>query len=438
MPIHDFAKHLFIRGASRRSDRSGRSETAPLATGRCLPHARRGARAVLLVALVAGVGCGSIGPRKLVSSHEGYNDAVQLTVTREVLKNIVRTRYADPMQFIKVSTINAQSSISTGANVGASGLGTAGGAGASGANVGYSDSPTITYVPQSDASFNKSIDSPIELQEAVAYVFEWGSSAPHEVGLVVAAVNDAADRAGSRGERYRERVDALVRLVERGATLRQFRELYPRHEPIPLSKVSSLAYVLAAQSDLYFYDVGGGKVNIASKHIGIGLFVPKPHEGEVADELRLLGLDPGRALYPIRPPSEAEPSGLQKNTIWLSPRSVEGMMDLAAMSVEVPSAHAASGVAPSDGPAANSGVTLPLRIRHSDRQPGSPYRVQHRGYWFYIDDTDTESKRLFSTIVQAYTSRIGSKTSADAVPQVVLPVGGGCIVERRMAHFSGG
>ncbi len=29
------------------------------------------------------------------------------------------------------------------------------------------------------------------------------------------------------------------------------------------------------------------------------------------------------------------------------------------------------------------------------------------------------------TIVQAYTSRIGSKTSADAVPQVVLPVGGG-------------
>jgi len=125
MPIHDFAKHRFIRGASRRSDQCGRSETAPPATGRCLPRARLGARVVLFVALVAGVGCSSIGPRKLVSSHEGYNDAVQLTVTREVLKNIVRIRYADPMQFIMVSTINAQSSISAGANVAASGLGTA-------------------------------------------------------------------------------------------------------------------------------------------------------------------------------------------------------------------------------------------------------------------------------------------------------------------------
>ncbi len=86
----------------------------------------------------------------------------------QVLKNIVRTRYSDPMQFITVSAINAQFSVSAGANVGAIGIGTEGAAGQAGGNVGYSDSPTITYIPLSDAGFNKSIDSPVDLQEAVS------------------------------------------------------------------------------------------------------------------------------------------------------------------------------------------------------------------------------------------------------------------------------
>ncbi len=34
------------------------------------------------------MGCTSIGPGKLVPTDEGYNDAVQLAMTREVLKNI--------------------------------------------------------------------------------------------------------------------------------------------------------------------------------------------------------------------------------------------------------------------------------------------------------------------------------------------------------------
>jgi hypothetical protein len=41
----------------------------------------------------------------------GLQRWVQLTVAREVLANIVRARYADPMQFIMVSSINAQFSV---------------------------------------------------------------------------------------------------------------------------------------------------------------------------------------------------------------------------------------------------------------------------------------------------------------------------------------
>jgi len=362
-----------------------------------------------------------------VSSHEGYNDAVQLTITREVLKNIVRSRYSDPMQFITVASINAQFSVSAGANVGASGIGTQSEAGQVGGNIGYSDSPTITYIPQSDAGFNKSIDSPVDLQEAVSYVFHWGQFQPHEIGLVIGAVNDSPDRSGPAGDSYRAQVNALVRLIERGATLRLFREFYPRHAPIPMSKIDGRAYVDAADAGFYFYDAGDGKLLLASKHLGIGMVVPFPHKDETEADLRILGLTPGKRLYPIRAPAEAEPEpfGIQPNTIWLAPRSTEGMIELAAMSVEVPPEHKRIGVAPAAGPAVNSGVVLPMRIFHSTQQPTSVYRIQHRGYWFYIDDTDTASKQLFSTIVQAYTSRIGSRTPTDKAPQIVLPIGGG-------------
>ena len=122
--------------------------------------------AVLAVGLAAGTGCASIGPQKLVPTHEGYNDAVQLTVTREVLKNIVRERYLDPPQFIAVASINAQFSVSAGANVAVTGIGT-GTAGQVGSSVGYSDSPTITYIPQTGAGVYKSFAAPIELEEAL-------------------------------------------------------------------------------------------------------------------------------------------------------------------------------------------------------------------------------------------------------------------------------
>jgi hypothetical protein len=383
-------------------------------------------RSLALVAAVSTAACSSVGPGQLVSSHEGYNDVVQLTVTREVLKNIVRIRYADPIQFIAVSTINAQFSVNVGGSTGVSGLGKSGATGSVGGTVGYSDSPTITFVPQSDASFNKSIDSPIELREALAYAYSWGSSPASDLGLVVGSINDASDRAGPQGERYREKVNALVRLFEGGATLRYFREFYSRHAPIPLSEVGGLAYVLAAERDFYLRDAGDGRVEIMSKHLAVGLVVPEPHEAEVAADLRTLDLDPGRKLYPIRPPSEADPDTDRSasNAIWMSPRSVEGMMELAAMRVDVPAEHASSGIAPGSGALERLTVELPLQIRSAHSQPNARYRIQHRGYWFYIDDTDASSKRLFATLVQAYSSRIGSMSATSNAPQIVLPAGG--------------
>ena len=79
---------------------------------------RRGLASVVLLVGLATTSCSSFGAGRLVSSHMAYNDAVQLSVTREVLANIVRSRYADPMQFLLVSAVNAQFSVSAQGAVG--------------------------------------------------------------------------------------------------------------------------------------------------------------------------------------------------------------------------------------------------------------------------------------------------------------------------------
>lgn len=72
---------------------------------RVYPATPRWSFAAVVLASLLSASCLSMGRDKVVSSHTAYNDSVQLTVAREVLTNIVRTRYADTMQFITVQAI---------------------------------------------------------------------------------------------------------------------------------------------------------------------------------------------------------------------------------------------------------------------------------------------------------------------------------------------
>ncbi len=155
--------------------------------------------------------------------------------------------------------------------------------------------------------------------------------------------------------------------------------------------------------------------------------VPRPHEGQTEADLRLLGLTPGKYLYPIRPPYQARPKQLgelQTDTLWLSTRSTTRVIELAAIGVDVPDEHLQSGLAPTEAPL-SSGTNLPLRIRHSTDQPASAYRIQHHGYWFYIDESDATSKQIFTGLVTLYTSTFGSKSADSQAPTLVLPISGG-------------
>jgi hypothetical protein len=118
------------------------------------------------------------------------------------------------------------------------------------------------------------------------------------------------------------------------------------------------------------------------------------------------------------------PGGFDPDGIWITPRSMNDVMSLGAHFVEVPAEHA--GIVPLlSSPPGDLSATCSIRIRSSKTEPPFPYRVQHRGYWFYVDDTEIESKVFLEMMVAAFSSRVGSKQAGDDAPQVVLPVGGG-------------
>lgn len=397
---------------------------------RMLPGRRTLCVAVLLAGLM-GSGCASFGANKMVSSHTSYNDAVQLTVTREVLANIVRSRYADPMQFLTVGAINAQFSVSAGVSAGVTGIGP-GAAGDAGGSIGYSDSPTVTYIPQSDAGFYKSLYAPFDVSETVGFgrTYRFTHMDPAwavlSLSFSFAAINGVDDFVGGQyNPLYHQRVNAMVRLLQRGAGYRQIPEWDFDATAIAKERVRARDMVAAFRLGFSFVEEdGGANVRLARYRLVVALILPDPDDPEVIDALEDLGVTPGRSQYVLRPPAHSTPGEHDSYAIWVVPRSMKDILNLAARFVEVPAVHA--GIVPGLEAVAADSLKIPtLTIRSSEERPPFPYRIQHRGYWFYVDDTEIESKVFLEAMVAAYTSRVGSFQAGDAAPQVVIPVGGG-------------
>lgn len=376
--------------------------------------------------------CATIGPKKVVSSHTAYNDAVQLTITREVLGNIVRSRYSDPMQFLAVSAINAQFSVGVGGSAGVGGLGDTGAVGSVGGSISYSDSPTITFTPQSDAGFYKSLYAPFEVSETIgfglSYRFAKMNPGWNNMTLLFsfASINGANDQViGEKSSLYTQRIAAIAGLLEGGATFQQVPDWDFDSMAIARDKITAEDYVAAFRYNLYFIDEEDGKnVRLARYRLVLALEVPDPGDPGVTAALQQIGVTPGKGVYIFRPPSHATPGDLDPAAIWVTPRSMADAINLASQFVEIPQDHAVL-VQPIKSISADGLVLPPVVIRSSKDEPPHPYRIQHRGYWFYVDDTDLESKIFLEVLVAAYSSRVGSRGAQDEGPQVVLPVGGG-------------
>ncbi|MEN8753391.1 MAG: hypothetical protein AB1Z18_11545 [Desulfobacterales bacterium] len=386
---------------------------------------------VVVLTAVLSTSCASFGSKRLIASHTAYNDAVQLTVSREVLANIVRSRYSDPMQFIAVNAINASFSVSVSGSAGVGGIGQAGTVGEAAGAAGYSDSPTITFIPQSDAAFYKSFFGLFDVEETVLFglAYRYARTDPgwQELSLRFSfgSINDANDFTyGKMNELYNQRVKALAQLLLLGATYQQVPEWDFDSSAITATKVTGEDRVNAFKHGLYFIEEDNGeKLRLARYRMVLALTLPAADAPEAINALEDLGVEPGRKQYVLRPPLHATPGITDPYAIWVTPRSMADVIGLATRFVDVPTPHLRF-VPPLEPITGESSVISAIRIRSSEKPPSFPYRIQHRGYWFYVDDSEIETKMFFEAIVAAYSSRVGSKQAGDEGPQVVLPVGG--------------
>jgi hypothetical protein len=150
--------------------------------------------------------------------------------------------------------------------------------------------------------------------------------------------------------------------------------------------------------------------------------VPEDLRPLVREAKQLVGLSPDLNRFRIT----ERFTTIKDDEVSIQTRALMGIMEFLAKGIEVPPEHLAAGVVEDFGFPANAKgsarASIPFRIRSSQKRPDNLFvAVRYQGYWFYIENTDIESKQTLSVIMTLY--RLQAPTPAGAAPVLTLPAG---------------
>lgn len=334
-------------------------------------------------------GCQGLGPATLGAGRSAYNDVIARTNSEQTLGLIVRLRYSDPIGLLAVSSVTANLRFSASAE-GQAGIGPesnfAGNLVPFSAGVAYEDNPTISYLPVDGQAFLREWLKPVSL-ETLVLVLQAGENLDALLRLLVDRMNDlrSADDAPP---------DARAGFAHTVKLLDQLRVL------------GLVAWVPPSGPAGRWEMVVSG-------------YAPT-HAPEVEELLRLLGIARDtRKGAPIQIPVELGVRAGGFTGLALQTRSIAEIMRAAADEVEVPDEHVKTGVVT---PTRAGGISL--RIHSSRKAPrGANVALKHRGFWYYVDDTDLASKRTFQNIQALFLSGLSEATrNQQKAPVLTIPV----------------
>ena len=335
---------------------------------------------VLLLALVALAGC-SIGPATVSRDRFDYSAAVAESWKRQMLLNVVKLRYSDAPMFLEVGQIvsgyTVQSSFSAAGSIFNTSTVVPGVPNSSiglGAQGQFTDRPTITYTPLMGERFARSLMTPIP-PPALMNLIQAGYPVDLILRLTVHAVNGLRNRYG--GEARAAGADP------------EFYELIERLRRIQLSGAFGMRVRRMDRDEALLF-------TFRRK-------VEPSVEADIGAVRELLGLDPSaedlRVVYGRLAANDKEIAILSRSIL-------EILIDLSSL-IAVPEAEVASGrvSATAEPEMGRQGPIPPLiRIGNSPARPADAFvAVPYRDSWFWIDDRDVTSKRLFSFIMFIFT-----------------------------------
>jgi hypothetical protein len=348
-----------------------------------------------LALLIAG--CTSIGPATVRRDRLDYADAMADASKRETLLNIVKLRYGDTPSMVTVNQLVAGYTLEGRVNLASDffrdtfDLSDDVSVGVGGT---FSDRPTITYAPIKGDDFARVMMNPIPPSELFAMVAA-GMPADLTLGLGVQTLNGL--RNWTVDARGITRVDArFAEVLELLGELRADGALGFRFE------------TATAAVHLLLEDREGHPLDPRARRL-----------------IELLGLDPDLRSFPIRFGfSEGRAGEIRIYTRSL----IEILTNLAAL-VEVPTDDVAAGrTYPAQLSPAELRALPDLTVTSSATRPWDAFvprdsfvAVEYRDTWYWIDNRDFGSKRVFTALMLLL--NLVDKGGEAQLPVITIPTG---------------
>jgi hypothetical protein len=348
--------------------------------------------ALLVVGALGLCGCAAVGPQSITAGRGVYTEVINRTEDEQILNVLVRLRYDETFGMTTVASVTANLRFSAQASADI-GIGDsdnyAGNLVPLSAGVAYEENPTISYVPLSGEDFTRRMLSPVVPNEWILI----GGPAKHP-GQVFALATQRVN--GLR--------NPLLGEEPPSPDFERFVDLYEQ-----LRRAGVLDIVQAPKTGdtvNYFWDIHDYE---------------EAHGDSVRELLNLLGIevkpDGSPILLPLR-----QAIGRSNSAIHLQTRSAYGVLQVFAAGIEVPPAHLKAGIVEPitwQVPEERRFMT----IRSSERRPdNATVQVRFRDRWFYIDATDTRSKRAFSFLRTFIGARLADPGAAQQAPVLTVPV----------------
>jgi len=352
----------------------------------------------LLLRLIAGLivasavaGCASIGPATIKRDRADYSGAMASSWKELMLLNIVKFRYFDPPVFLDVSSVVSTQELQTQADVTARlfphPYTTSQGYGNIDMSGHYIDRPTVSYTPITGDRFINSLLRPIPPQTIVTMI-DAGHDAGFILPLAVRSINGINNyslspaRARREDPAFRQLTTAIRRIQQAGAIGTRTGRTGTR----------STTWV-------FFRHKAGVVV-----------------ERDIRLVKKLLGLNPQRDEFVLTGGPNHTPDQIAVVT-----RSMQEILTELAAGVEVPEQDVAEGRATSVPILGGNAEPRPLiHIHSSSERPLDDYgAVFYRDRWFWVDDRDLRSKRVFLFLM--IFSALSETRAVPQVPIVTIP-----------------
>jgi hypothetical protein len=400
-------------------------------------------------------GC-AFGPRVLERTHGPYNESIQLVYEEQLLRNIVHLRYNEGPHNLDVSAIAAQYELSGQAEARPFFIAP----NPSNSNVIFktftailpdvlasgANRPTLTLTPADDSDAVRQFLTPIP-SDTLIFLAQTGWPVGSIMRLWVERLNGVPNAIGATGPprglvpdfaRF-QRITELLQIAQDRELMSlakddRFKEV---SGPLPAEAVNAAAVVEAAKNGLEYRPQADGKTWVLVRResrLAVQINPAGVGSPEIAELTALLNLVPGLPRYELVAqagvPDPLYQPGPPSAAIRFAPRSTAEVYAYLSNGVEVPVEHLNCGLV--TPPAGEGGevfdsraVTRGLFEVHAckgHKPPKDAYvAIKYRGYWYYLDDHDAQSKATFALMLQL--SRLDFGKSRRGGPLLTLPVG---------------